>query len=327
MQTIFITGGAGYLGTNISLVALQKGYSVVVLDNFENSYTKNINKLKKLYPDTLFVYKGDVRNKLILEHIFVKHKVSTVVHLAAYKYVGESISNPQKYYSNNMGSLEKILDCAERYGVEKFAFASSAVVYGNPKTYPTIESEVLSPLSPYAETKARGEEMISEWNKRTNIPAVIYRFSNPVGAERTYKFGDESKKGVLNLLPYIVTNTLINKPMQFKGNNHDTTDGTAVRDYIYVCDLAKTVISVLEQYNSNTCEIINVSRGKGFSVLNMLNTVEEELNKRANYTFKPKNEEEASISLLSCEKLNKKYNLYLDTDLKDIVESEIDFRN
>ena len=326
MKTIFITGGAGYLGTNITLVALQKGYRVVILDNFKNAYTRHINKLKKDYLDTLYVHKGDVKKDSDLCGIFEKYSIDYIIHLAAYKYVGESIENRDMYFDNNMGALEKILDYAERYGIEKFAFASSAVVYGNPTSYPTIESEKLSPLSPYAETKALGEEMIKKWNSRTGITSIIYRFSNPIGAESRYGLGDESKKGVLNLLPYIVSSTLDGVSMQFKGNDHKTPDGTAVRDYIYICDLAKTVIGVLEKDTNKDCEIINVSRAKGFSVLDILHSVENLAEKKSNYSFKPKNPEEASISLLSADKLHNKYAEYLDTELYRIVDSEISFR-
>ena len=326
MKTIFITGGAGYLGTNISLVALEKGYRVVILDNFKNAYTRHINKLKKVYPDRLFIHKGDVNNSSDLNVIFENYTIDYIIHLAAYKYVGESISNKDMYYTNNMGSLEKILEYAEKYDVQKFAFASSAVVYGNPDTYPTSEDSTLSPLSPYAETKALGEEMIKAWNEKTGIASIIYRFSNPIGAEPIYNLGDDSKKGVLNLLPYIVTKILNKEPMEFKGNDHLTPDGTAVRDYIYICDLAQAVISLLEKYNDNSTETINVSRAKGFSVLKLLQTVENRTNIKANYSFKPKNQGEASVSLLSAGKLHSKYQIYLDTDITKIVDSEISFR-
>ncbi len=326
MKTIFITGGAGYLGTNISLVALNKGYKVVILDNFRNAYTRHINKLKRAYPDSLFVHKGDVNNSSDLKYIFEKYTIDYIIHLAAYKYVGESISNKDMYYTNNMGSLEKILAYAEKYKIEKFAFASSAVVYGNPESYPTSEENKLCPLSPYAETKALGEEMIKAWNSKTGITSIIYRFSNPIGAEPTYLLGDDSKKGVLNLLPYIVTRTLNKESMEFKGNNHDTHDGTAVRDYIYICDLAKAVISLLENYNDKPTETINVSRAKGFSVLDILKAVERSTRVKANYSFRPKNPGEASISLLSADKLHSKYQIYLDTDISEIVDSEIKFR-
>ena len=326
MKTIFITGGAGYLGSNISLVALEKGYRVVILDNFKNAYTRHINKLKKVYPVSLFVHKGDVTKDSDLSFVFENYSIDYIIHLAAYKYVGESIINKDMYYTNNMGALEKILEYAEKYNIEKFSFASSAVVYGNPATYPTDEGEVLSPLSPYAETKALGEEIIKAWNKKTTIPAIIYRFSNPLGAEPTYGLGDDSKKGVLNLLPYIVTKTIKHEPMEFKGNDHETCDGTAVRDYIYICDLARAVISILEKYNNTETETINVSRAKGFSVLDILKAVESSTNIHANYSFKPKNPGEASISLLSANKLHNKYNVYLDTDISKIVDSEIKFR-
>ena len=326
MKTIFITGGAGYLGSNISLVALEKGYKVVILDNFKNAYTRHINKLKSVYPDSLFIHKGDATIDSDLCNIFECYKPNYIIHLAAYKYVGESIERKDKYFSNNMGSLEKILEYAEKYNVEKFSFASSAVVYGNPTTYPTDESTTLAPLSPYAETKALGEKMIDKWNSRTHIPAIIYRFSNPIGAESKYNLGDDSKKGVLNLLPYIVTNTLANTPMQFKGNDHNTHDGTAIRDYIYVCDLAKAVINLLENYSGTICETINVSRAKGFSVLDILKSVENISNINAQYSFKPKNSGEASISLLSADKLHSKYGVYLDSSIDNIVDSEIRFR-
>jgi len=326
MRTIFITGGAGYLGTNITLAELKKGNNVIVLDDFQNAHRCHIERIKHDYPDRLTIYTGRVQDTQILDNIFSSHSIDYVIHLAAYKYVGESIHSPDMYMSNNMDSLRIILDYCNRYNTEKFAFSSSAVVYGNAELCPSDEDCQTSPLSPYAKTKSLGEEEVLKWAQLNQKSAIIFRFSNPIGAEPTYMLGDDSKKGFSNLLPYIINSAKNHSQMVFKGNNHDTPDGTAIRDYIYVCDLAHTVTEVLERFNEKKAEILNVSRGEGFSVLQILQAVKDNLKLDIDYTFTSKNPEEASISLLSPQKLHNTYSLHLDTPLSKIVDSEVKYR-
>lgn len=325
MKTILITGGAGYLGLNISLSLLELDYNIVIVDTLENSYKTHINKLLKEFGSRVTFYKANSCNYNHMKEIFKTHNISQVLHLAGYKYIDESISHPKKYLANNMNSLKTILKLSKEYNVKRIAFASSAVVYGNSKNTPTEETEILSPLNPYANTKVDGEFLINEWHKSTNIPATIFRFSNPAGANTKYMFGDHSKAGKINLIPYIIKSTLSGQSLTFKGNNHPTKDGTSVRDYIHVTDLSNIVALVLNNSKDTNIETLNISTGVGCSLQEIINTTEVVLNKKLNYTFTDRNASEASVVILSNKKLCSNYNVTFLYSIKDIVSSQFDF--
>lgn len=325
MKNVLITGGAGFLGLNIAVSMLNNGCDVVIVDDLKNAYDMHINRLIKEFAGNIEFFEGDVCDEAFMRTVFSTHQFDVVVHLAAYKYVGESIDKPQEYFDNNVGSLEVVLKLSKEFGIKKFAFSSSAVVYGNTGEIPTGESVKFAPISPYAETKCIGEDKISEWCQTSGISAVIFRFSNPIGANDKYMFGDHSKKGVENLLPYIVRCAIEGKPMVFRGNNHPTPDGTPIRDYISVVDLANTVVDVLKGNQVEACEVLNVGRGSGFSLLEIVSAVETVLGKKIDYSFSEKSNLEASVSVLDVKRLKERYNIELKTDLKDIVKSQIDF--
>jgi UDP-glucose 4-epimerase len=239
--------------------------------------------------------------------------------------VGESIDKPQEYFDNNIGSLENVLTLSKEFNVKKIAFASSAVVYGNTDIVPTNELVEFAPISPYAETKCIGEDMICKWCQTSGVSAVIFRFSNPIGANMEFMFGDHSKKGVENLLPYIVRSAIEGKAMVFRGNNHATPDGTPIRDYISVVDLADIVKTVLLADQRENVEILNVGRGVGFSLLEIVKTVENELHKKIQYSFAEKSNLEASVSILDSSKLYERYKVEMKHGLKEIVQSQIKF--
>ncbi len=324
MKTILITGGAGYLGLNISLKLIENNCNVVIADNLKNSYIKNVKKLLKEFPKQTKFYKGDVCNYAFVKQIFESNKIDIVLHLAAYKYVSESLKKPKLYQKNNINSLETVLKVSKEFNVSRFAFSSSAVVYGNTTCVPTSEDIEFSPLSPYAKTKCDGETMILEWNKKHNIPITIFRFSNPVGANSKYMFADHSKKGYENLIPYIVRSALTNQKMVFRGNDHPTPDGTAVRDYIHITDLATISSHILLNSKSNK-ETLNISSSVGSSVLEILKTTENLLGKKLNYSFEPRNPKEASVSILKTDKLKENYSLFTKHTLKEIISSQIEY--
>lgn len=326
MKTILITGGAGYLGLNISLPLIESGNTVVIVDDMKNSYSSHINNLLKTYPAQTKFYKGNVCDQKFMKSIFETHKPNIVLHLAALKYVGESIKKTQQYFENNMKSLEVILNLSNEYNVSRFAFSSSAVVYGNTNNISATEDFDFNPLSPYAETKCNGEKLICDFQKSTGLNSTIFRFSNPIGANANFMFGDHSKKHVENLVPYIVRCAIENKPMAFKGNNHPTPDGTAIRDYIFVGDLAKIVSHILIS-SSQQKEILNISGGSGYSVLDILKTTEKLLNKPLSYSFKERNENESSISILDNSKLKSSYNIAPQTPLEEIIKTQIAFQS
>ena len=324
MSNILITGGAGFLGLNIALEYLKKGDKVVIVDDLKNSYVAHISSLIKTYPDSITFYRGDVCDRAFLNGVFKKHSFDIVLHLAAYKNVGESKIKPSMYYLNNISSLRNVLKCIDKYGIKKFAFPSTAVVYGNTSVVPTSESVALDPLSPYAETKVEGENIIAAWQEQSKVPTVIFRFANPIGANIDYMLGDHSKKGYGNLIPYIIKNTMEGTPMSFRGNDHPTPDGTAIRDYLHISDLAKSVHTVLDS-NLSGLDIVNVGSGRGYSVLDIVHTVEDLLHKKLDYSFTKRNDFEGSVSVLDVAHLKGKYGIDISTPLKDIISSEIMF--
>ena len=325
LSNVLITGGAGFLGLNIALEYLGGGDSVIIVDDMKNSYVEHIHNLMDKYPEKVTFYKGDVCDKSLLDRVFSTHHVETVLHMAAYKNVSESKLKPSLYHINNIGSLRSVLHMCDKYHISKFALPSTAVVYGEPKVVPIAEDTMLQPLSPYAETKVSCESILSEWHKSSGIPTVIFRFSNPVGANTEYHFGDHSKKGYGNLLPYIIGSALEGKPMVFRGCDHPTHDGTAVRDYIYVSDLARVVHTVLTHKSTADLEVLNVGSGKGTSVLDIVHAVENVLGRKLDYSFSPRNEFEGSISILDTSRLHSKYSVSIDASLVDIIKSAIDF--
>ena len=325
LSNVLITGGAGFLGLNIALEYLASGDSVIIVDDMKNSYVEHIHNLEHHYPDRVTFYKGDVSDRALLDRVFSTHHIDTVLHMAAYKNVGESKQKPSLYHINNIGTLKAVLHMCTKYHVSKFAFPSTAVVYGEQLAVPIREDSALQPLSPYAETKVSCEDIIHKWHESAGVPAVIFRFSNPIGANSEYHFGDHSKKGYGNLLPYIIGSALEGKPMVFRGDDHPTHDGTAVRDYIYVSDLARTVHTVMTTKGSRDLEVLNVGSGKGTSVLDILHAVEDILGYKLSYSFAPRNEFESSISILDTSRLHSKYDVSIDTALHDIVKSAIDF--
>lgn len=325
MKQILITGGAGYLGLNISLSLLNQTSEIVIVDDMKNSFEEHISVLIENFGSRVSFYQGDVCDYNFMKSIFEKHSFDNVIHLAAYKYVGESVEKPELYKTNNIESLKTILKLCEEFNVSRLSFASSAVVYGNTGSTPINEDCTLSPLSPYAETKCDGEEIIKQWHTQTKIPATIFRFSNPAGSNTKFMFGDHSKKGFDNLIPYIVKSAINDNEMTFKGNDHPTRDGTPVRDYIHVTDLADIVARVLNTSRDSGVEILNVSRGTGFSLLEIVLTTEKLLNKKLKYQFTSRNNNESSVSILDSTKLTQNYSTDHKFGLEEIISSQIEF--
>ena len=280
---VLVTGGCGYIGSHTVCELLNNNYEVVIIDNFSNSKKDVITKIKKLTGKEVKLYEGDVCNKSLLEEIFSKEHIEAVIHFAGYKAVGESVQKPLMYYENNLISTLYLLEVMQKYNCKKFIFSSSATVYGTPKELPIKESFPLSTTNPYGTTKLMIEMMLKDiYKANPDMSITILRYFNPIGNEETGLLG-ESPNGIPNnLMPYIVrvaTGKL--ECLSVFGDDYNTKDGTGVRDYIHVVDLAKGHVLSLEK--AKDLSIYNLGTGEGYSVLDLVKTFERVNNVKVNY--------------------------------------------
>jgi len=278
MKNILVTGGAGYIGSHTCVELLNAGFDVSVLDNFCNSKMEVIHRIQKITNKTVTLFQGDVRDKQFLQTVFNNKHVDAVIHFAGLKAVGESVENPVYYYDNNvMGSLSLIETMAE-YAVKNIVFSSSATVYGFSDTKPIAESAPLSPFNPYGHSKRMVEQMLEDLSvadKQWNI--ALLRYFNPVGAHPSGDIGEDPNGTPNNLMPY-VTQVAVGKrdSLNVFGNDYPTVDGTGVRDYIHVVDLALGHVAALSALgNDSGLLTINLGAGRGYSVLELVKTFEK----------------------------------------------------
>ena len=280
---VLVTGGCGYIGSHTVCELLKNNYEVVIIDNFSNSKKDVMTKIETLTGKSAKLYVGDVCDKSLLEEIFSKEKIEAVIHFAGYKAVGESVQKPLMYYENNLISTLYLLEIMNKYNCKKFIFSSSATVYGTPKELPIKESFPLSTTNPYGTTKLMIEMMLKDiYKANPDMSITILRYFNPIGNEETGLLG-ESPNGIPNnLMPYIVrvaTSKL--ECLSVFGDDYDTKDGTGVRDYIHVVDLAKGHVLALEK--AKDLSIYNLGTGEGYSVLDLVKTFERVNNVKVNY--------------------------------------------
>ena len=280
---VLVTGGCGYIGSHTVCELLKNNYEVVIIDNFSNSKKDVMTKIETLTGKSAKLYVGDVCDKSLLEEIFSKEKIEAVIHFAGYKAVGESVQKPLMYYENNLISTLYLLEIMNKYSCKKFIFSSSATVYGTPKELPIKESFPLSTTNPYGTTKLMIEMMLKDiYKANPDMSITILRYFNPIGNEETGLLG-ESPNGIPNnLMPYIVrvaTGKL--ECLSVFGDDYDTKDGTGVRDYIHVVDLAKGHVLALER--AKDLSIYNLGTGEGYSVLDLVKTFERVNNVKVNY--------------------------------------------
>lgn len=275
-MNILITGGAGYIGSHTCISLLEEGHDIVVVDNLCNSDIEVISKIKFITNKELIFYNLDVTNQKQLDNIFLKHKIDGVIHFAGFKAVGESIDEPLKYYNNNLVGLMNIINACLRFNVDKFVFSSSATVYGD-NSSPFIETMKLLPTkNPYGATKTMSERILKDIvNANPKFSVSILRYFNPTGAHKSGLIGEHPNGTPNNLMPYI---TQVGKGVMDKlkifGDTYLTTDGTGVRDYIHVVDLAEGHIAALNNMKKGI-NIYNLGTGCGTSVLQMLKTFEK----------------------------------------------------
>ena len=263
MQTILVTGGSGYIGSHTVLELLNKGYEVVVVDNLSNSSYESLRRVQKITGKTVTFYEKDVRDTKAMEEIFSAHKFDAVIHFAAFKAVGESCKLPLKYYDNNISGTVGLLQVMDKFGVKKIIFSSSATVYGTPERLPLDESCHLSTTNPYGATKLMMENIMQDVHKADNEwNIILLRYFNPVGAHESGLIGEDPKGIPNNLMPFVaqVASGKLQCINVF-GNDYDTPDGTGVRDYIHVVDLALGHIAAIEHCNESGVHIYNLGTG------------------------------------------------------------------
>ncbi|CCY94816.1 uDP-glucose 4-epimerase [Firmicutes bacterium CAG:884] len=288
---VLLTGSCGYIGSHTLVELLDRGYEVVGIDNFSNSKREVIDNIKKITGKDFVFYEGDVCDKTILEKIFNENKIDIVIHFAGYKAVGESTLKPLMYYRNNIDSTLSLLEVMDEYNCHNFIFSSSATVYGKPHTLPIKENFPLSTTNPYGTTKLTIEYILKDLYKSNNDwNIVILRYFNPVGAHKSGLIGENPNGIPNNLMPYIVK--VANKEydhLNVFGNDYDTPDGTGVRDYIHVVDLAVGHIKAIDDILNNCgLDIFNLGTGNGYSVLDIVNSFEKVNNVEVPYEIKPR---------------------------------------
>ncbi len=285
METILVTGASGYIGSHTVLELLNKGYNVVGLDNFSNSSFESLRRVQKITGKTLKFYETDIRDEQSLEKVFTENKIDAVIHFAAFKAVGESCKLPLKYYNNNIAGTVTLLQVMEKYSVKKIIFSSSATVYGTPERLPLDEDCRLSTTNPYGSTKLMMEGIMQDVYKADNEwNIILLRYFNPVGAHESGLIGEDPKGIPNNLMPYVaqVASGKLACINVF-GNDYDTPDGTGVRDYIHVVDLALGHVAAIENCQESGVHIYNLGTGHGYSVLDMIHAFEKACGKELPY--------------------------------------------
>jgi UDP-glucose 4-epimerase len=274
---ILVTGGAGYIGSHTVVELLREKQDVLVLDNFSNSSQESLRRVEKIAGRAPLFVEGDIRDSELLETIFTQHSISAVIHFAGLKAVGESVSQPLKYYDNNVVGTLKLCEAMSRHGVKKLVFSSSATVYGDPQQVPIKESSpVGQTTNPYGTSKYMVERLLadlchadSEWS------VVVLRYFNPVGAHASGLIGEDPNDIPNNLMPYIAQVAVGKLPkLSVYGDDYPTVDGTGVRDYIHVVDLARGHLAALERMPAAGFDAINLGTGQGSSVLEMVQAFE-----------------------------------------------------
>lgn len=288
-MAILVTGGAGYIGSHTVLSLLEKGYDVVVLDNYSNSLVSSLDRVKEITGCNIFIYNGDVRNKMLLNDIFKNHSISDVIHFAGLKSVSESIKYPSQYYNNNvMGSLI-LIDKMLEFKIPHLIFSSSATVYGEPEKIPLTEScRIGGTTNPYGTTKLMVERMLADiTHANPEFRTTILRYFNPVGAHPSGMIGEDPNGMPNNIMPFICqVATGKREQLTIFGNDYPTPDGTGIRDFIHVLDLADGHIAALQHRCEGTnCKVYNLGTGRGYSVLELVNAFKQSNQIDIPYTF------------------------------------------
>lgn len=322
MAKILITGGAGYIGSHTALELLKEGYEVVVYDNLCNSSRESLKRVEELTGKSITFYEGDVMDAEALKAMFEAEKIDAVIHCAALKAVGESVQKPLEYYRNNITGTLTLMEVMQQVGVKNIVFSSSATVYGNPETMPITEDCPKGQCTnPYGWTKSMMEQIMTDVQKANpKMNVILLRYFNPVGAHESGRIGEDPKGIPNNLLPY-VAQVAIGKLecLGVFGDDYDTPDGTGVRDYIHVVDLARGHVKAIQKLaDKEGVSIYNLGTGNGYSVLQVVHAFEKACGHPIKYQIKPRRPGDIAKCYCAPEKAKKELGWEAEYGIEDM---------
>ena len=305
-MAILLTGGAGFIGSHTAVELIEKGYDVVVIDNFYNSKPESLRRVEKITGKAVKLYEADVADREALETIFTENKIDAVIHFAGLKAVGESVKLPVLYYRNNLDTTLTLLETMKKYGCTRLIFSSSATVYGDPYKVPITEDMPVGKCSnPYGKTKYFIEEILTDVSHADpELSVVLLRYFNPIGAHKSGLLVEDPNGIPNNLMPYILKVAMGKMPhLNVFGDDYPTPDGTGVRDYIHVSDLAKGHVAAIEYSEANKgVEVFNLGTGNGYSVLDVVKAFEKASGNPLPYKIAPRREGDIAACYASPDK-------------------------
>ncbi len=325
MEKILITGGAGYIGSHTAVALANAGYQPIIIDDFSNSDKEVLEGLREILGNEVHCYTGDCNDSGLMKKIFMDHKLAGVIHFAAYKAVGESVAQPIKYYKNNVGSLLILLETMKEFGVRNLVFSSSCTVYGQPEDLPVKEDTPRKPAeSPYGNTKKICEDILNDVTiSGFGLKIISLRYFNPVGAHHSAKIGELPIGVPANLIPFVTqTGAGIRDVLTIYGDDYDTPDGTCIRDYIHVMDLADAhvkSIDYLKEKPDNFLDLFNVGTGKGNTVKEVIAAFQKVSGKDLNYKIGPRRPGDVEKVWADTSKINDKLQWHPKFNLEDAL--------
>lgn len=326
MKNILVTGGCGFIGSHTVVELVSAGYNPIIVDNFSNSDKSVVGGIEKITNHKIKLYTGDFQNVVLLKKVFSEQSIDGVIHFAAFKAVGESIEKPLSYYQNNVSGLITLLQTLKELSVNNLVFSSSCTVYGEPDQLPVSETSLVKPAeSPYGSTKQMDETIIQDTSKAQKLHAIALRYFNPIGAHPSCLIGELPLGIPANLIPFITQSAAgLRNELTIFGDDYPTPDGTCIRDYIHVVDLAKAHIKALEyvakQKNDHFYDVINVGTGKGNSVLEVISTFEKVNNVTVPYVIGPRRKGDIVSTFADVSKAQEKLHWQTEKSLADALK-------
>ena len=327
-MVILVTGGAGYIGSHTCVELLSKNEELVIVDNFSNSKPEVLEKIKEIIKKDFKFYEVDLLDKPSLEKVFQENDIKEVIHFAGLKAVGESVQKPLQYYHNNITGTITLLEVMNKFNCKKIVFSSSATVYGLPKTVPITEDFPLSTTNPYGSTKLFIEQILKDCCvPDKDFSVILLRYFNPIGAHSSGLIGEDPNGIPNNLMPFIARVADGTYPeLNVFGNDYETHDGNGARDYIHVVDLSIGHIKAIEKIrNMKGVEIYNLGTGKGFSVLDLVNTFEKVNNVKVNYKIVGRRAGDIAVCYANCDKALKELGWKCERNIEDMCRDTWNF--